>query len=347
MRLRDIALALAIAVLGTAALYGFHRWRKPYRTPPPVVVAPEATVVRVGYFPNVTHAQAVVGLADGTFARAAGVKVEPYLFNAGPSAVEALFAGSLDMTYVGPNPAINAQEKAPGKAVVVCGAATGGAALVVRGDSGIEKAADFRGKKVATPQLGNTQDVAARAWFKAQNVPEVRLVPVRNPDQLTAFHKKEIDAAWTVEPWVSRLVREAGGKVLLDERTLWPEGRFATTVLLVETSFLERNPELVKRWLRAHVELTQRFQETPAETRKALNAELGRLTGKELPAQILDDALGRFSVTWDPASESLSRSARQAFELGFLGKKAPDLAGLFRLGPLNDVLRETGRPPLK
>lgn len=348
-QLKSGVLALAVLAAGVGALYAVHRLRAPHRKPWGAGSTQAAKVVRVGIFPNVTHAVPLLGLAQGDFARALGpeVRIETVEFNAGPSAVEALFAGSIDMAYLGPNPAINAHQRARGSVRIVAGAASGGAALVVRGDAGISTAADLKGRKLATPQLGNTQDVAARAWLREKGVEGVNLLPIRNPDQLSAFLQKDIDAAWTVEPWVSRLVREAGGRLLLDERELWPERRFPTTLLLVDRRFLETNPALVRAWLRAQVEVVDRAAADPAKARVTLNAELARLTGKALKSEVLEDAWGRFELGWDPLAAALERNARMAFDLGYLGKEPPDLAGLVETGPLNEVLRAAGRPPVR
>jgi NitT/TauT family transport system substrate-binding protein len=347
-QLKSGLLALAVLLAGVGALYGVHRARAPHRKPLLPGHGRAAKIVRVGVFPNVTHAVPLLGLESGAFARALGpdIRIQAVEFNAGPSAVEALFAGSIDMTYVGPNPAINAHQRARGAVRVVAGAASGGASLVVREDAGVAGPADLKGRKLATPQLGNTQDVAARAWLKEKGVEGVQILPIRNPDQLTAFLQKDIDAAWAVEPWASRLVREAGGRVLLDERELWPGGRFPSTVLLVDRRFLEANPGLVRAWLRAHVEVVDHVRAAPAEARREINAVLARLTGKPLRPEVLEDAWGRFECTWDPLPAALERAARQAFEAGFLGKEAPDLRELFELGPLNDVLHAGGRAPL-
>ncbi|MBZ5513724.1 MAG: ABC transporter substrate-binding protein, partial [Acidobacteriia bacterium] len=191
-------------------------------------------VVRAGHFPNITHSQGVIGQANGWFEKALSpaARVEWKVFNAGPSAIEALFAGALDLTYIGPNPAITGYVRSQGEALrIVAGATSGGAALVVRTDSGIQKPEDFHGKKVASPQLGNTQDVALREWLLAHGLQsrekggDVQVIPIANPDQLTLFMKKEIDGAWAPEPWASRLINEAGGRLFLDERTLWPNGQ--------------------------------------------------------------------------------------------------------------------------
>lgn len=313
-------------------------------------------VIRVGYFPNVTHAQALIGLATGVFQKALGpnVVIDPYVFNAGPSAVEALFAGAIDFTYIGPNPAINAYVKSKGEAVrIVAGACSGGAALVVRADTNIKTITDFRGKRVATPQLGNTQDVAARRWLKEHGLTpkekggEVEVIPMKNPDQLTLFLKKELDAAWAVEPWASRLIKEGGGTLFLDERSLWPAGQFVTAHLLASTTFLRDHPDLLKKWLHVHVELTLWIQPHEEEAKRILNAELERLTGKGLRKDVLDAALSRLHVTYDPVKTSLFASAQWAYELGFLGKEKPDLSGIYDLSLLNEVLTGKGLEPIK
>ncbi len=312
-----------------------------------------ANAVRVGYFPNITHAQAVVGVADGTFRRALGegVALETKVFNAGPSVIEALFAGQIDLAYIGPNPAINGYVRSNGEALrIVAGATSGGAVLVVRGDSGIRMAADFAGRRVASPQLGNTQDVALRRWLQQQGLRlrerggTTQVVPIANPDILTLFQKREIDAAWVPEPWGARLVHEAGGRVFLDERQLWPGGRFVTAQVIVRTAFLDQHADVVRRWLNAHVELTARLNADPATGKRALNAEIERLTGKAFAPAVLDDAWSRMTVTWDPIRESLRQSANAAFDLGFLGDTRPKLDGIYALRLLNEVLRSRGLP---
>ncbi len=314
------------------------------------------TTIRVGHFPNVTHAQGVIGQANGWFEKALGddAKIEWKIFNAGPSAIEALFAEQLDLTYIGPNPAINGYVKSKGEALrIVSGATSGGAGLVVRADSGINTIKDFDGKKIASPQLGNTQDVALRGWLKDNGfkVKEkggtVQVIPLANPDQLTLFIKKEIDGAWTVEPWVSRLILEGGGKLFLDEREIWPDGKFVTTHLIVSTKFLKEHPELVKKWIAAHVELTDWGNKNPEEAKKILNDEIKRETGKALPQNVLVDSLKRIDITYDPITSSLFKSARWAYEQGFLGRAQPDLSNIYDLTLLNEVLAEKGLQPVK
>ena len=310
------------------------------------------TVVRVGAFPNITHPQAMVGKANGWFEKALGsnAKLEWKAFNAGPAAIEALYAGALDMAYIGPNPAINGYVRSRGEALrIVCGATSGGAALVVRNDAGITQPQDFHGKKVASPQTGNTQDVALRAWLKAKGLKtrekggDVQVIPVANPDQLTLFLKKELDAAWAPEPWATRLIREGNGRLYLDERTLWPNGQFITAHLIVRTPFLKQHPELVKTWIRAHVEITDWINAHLPDAKASINQQIQRETGRALPQPVLDEAFSRLQITYDPLRPTLITAARAAFEAGFLGRDFPDLSQLYDVSLLNQVLTEKQR----
>jgi len=313
-------------------------------------------VIRAGHFPNITHSQGVIGQATGWFdkALAPDARVDWKVFNAGPSAIEALFAGAIDLTYIGPNPAINGYVRSQGEALrIVAGATSGGAALVVRADSGIQKPEDFHGKKIASPQLGNTQDVALRGWLLAHGLKprekggDVQVIPIANPDQLTLFVKKEIDGAWAPEPWASRLIHEAGGRLFFDERSLWPNGQFVTTHLIVNTKFLKQHRGLVKKWIKAHVELTEWINKNLPEGKRILNEEIKKETGKALPQPVLDDSFSRLQVTYDPIRSSLFTSARWAFEAGFLGRERPDLSGIYDLSILNEVLKERGLKPMQ
>lgn len=314
-----------------------------------------ATAIRVGYFPNVTHSQALVGLARGDFRRAVGpgVTIEPVTFNAGPSVIEALFGGELDLAYIGPNPAINGWVQSRGEALrIVAGATSGGAALVVRGDSGIRTAADLSGRTLASPQLGNTQDVALRRYLTARGLAPrekggtVAVVPTQNPQILDLFRRGDIDGAWVPEPWASRLVVEGGGSVLVDERTLWPGGDFVTAHVIVSTKFLRAHPEVVHAWLDAHVGVTQWELAHPDEARRILNDEIARLTGRKLADDVLSQAWGRMRPTWDPIADSLVASAGAAHAAGFL-RDEPDLDGIYDLAPLNDVLRGKKLPEVR
>jgi NitT/TauT family transport system substrate-binding protein len=318
-------------------------------------------VVRVGHFPNVTHAQAVIahGLSrqgKGWFEErlGPGAQVQWFVYNAGPSAMEAIFAKSLDLAYVGPNPALNAHLRSRGEEVrIVAGACSGGAALVVQPDGRIKAPADFRGKRVGTPQFGNTQDVAARAWLMAHGMRitmtggDARVIPTANADQLPLFRKGDLDAVWTVEPWVSRLVHEASARVFFEESTLWPDtgGRYVTTHLVSGTRFLRDQPDLVRRWIAAHVELTQWINAHPAEAKRILNNEIKAETTRELPAAVLDSAWARLQLTHDPVCASLAKSAGDAHRIGFIREK-PDLSRIHDLRLLNEVLRAMKLPEI-
>jgi len=312
--------------------------------------------LRVGAFPNITHAQAMAGKANGWFEKAMGpgVKIDWKTFNAGPSAIEALFAGAIDLAYIGPNPTISGYVRSQGEALrVVAGAASGGASLVVRNDSGINKPEDFHGKRVASPQLGNTQDVALRAWLKAHGMAptgkggDVQVLPMANADQLTLFVKKQLDAAWAPEPWATRLIQEGSGRLFLDERQLWPHGQFVITNLIVSAKFLHEHPDLVKNWIRAQVDLTDWIRSHPQDAKRLVNEQIQRETGKSLPPAVIDEAFNRFEITDDPIRSSLLTSAQSAYDAGFLGKSMPDLSGLYDLALLNQVLKEKGRKPIQ
>jgi len=289
-------------------------------------------------------------LARGDFAEALGPQttIEATLFNAGPSVIEALYAGRLDIAYIGPNPAITGYVRSGGEALrIVAGATSGGAALVVRPEAGITALEQLDGRRIATPQLGNTQDVALRNCLTELGLSPieeggtVQVIPTANPQILDLFRQGEIDGAWVPEPWASRLVVEGGGVVLLDERTLWPGGDFVTAHIIVSTPFLMERPEIVRRWLEAHVEITLWENENPEEAAVLLNGEIERLTGKALSEQVLTMALANMRSTWDPVASSLYASARAAWQSGFL-EGEPDLEGIYDLSILNEVLADRG-----
>ena len=322
----------------------------------PLAMAQTPVTIRIGAFPNITHPQAMVGKANGEFEKTMGpgVKIDWKTFNAGPAAIEALFAGAIDMTYIGPNPTITGYVRSNGEALrVIAGAASGGAALIVRNDAGIQKPGDFHGKKIASPQLGNTQDVALRSWLRANGLKstdkggDVQVIPLANPDQLTLFLKKQLDAAWAPEPWATRLIREGNGRLFLDERTLWPNQQFVCANLVVSTKFLKDHPDLVKNWLRAHVELTEWINGHLPAAKKILNQQIQKETGKALPDAVLDEAFGRVQVTYDPLRYSLLSAAKSAYDAGFLGRQMPDLSGLYDLSLLNLVLSEKGKKAIQ
>ncbi|MCC2317552.1 ABC transporter substrate-binding protein [Cellulomonas chengniuliangii] len=312
----------------------------------------EAAELRLGYFANITHAIPLIGVADGTYADALGeTTLTTEIFNAGPAAVEALFADGLDATYIGPNPAINAFAKSDGEAVrIIAGATSGGAQLVVR--DGITSVEDLRGATLATPQVGNTQDVALRAWLLDNGLRtsvtggdnDVLIAPQENAQTLDLFRQGALDGAWLPEPWASRLVVEGGGNVLLDEKELWPGGDFVTTHLIVRTEFLAQYPETVARLLEAHVATGEWIAAHDQEAAQAANSAIEGLTSKKLGDDVLLRAWSNLRSTNDPVAGSLQTSADHAAETGVSDKV--DLSGIYELGPLNAVLAARGHAPV-
>ena len=311
--------------------------------------------IRIGYFPNINHAQAVIGLGNGDYQKALGndVKIETQTFNAGPAAIEALFAKKIDVAYVGPGPAINGYVKSDGHALkIIAGGASGGAAFVVRNDSNINSPADLAGKKFATPEIGNTQDIALRTYLLDNGLQtkekggNVEVLTAQNADILTLFLKGDISGAWVPEPWAERLVKEVGGKIFVDERDLWkPDGKFVTANIIVSTEYLKSNPDVVKKLVEAHVNETQWINEHKPEAIKAFNEQLKKLTGKTISEDILNASLSRLEFTYDPIKQSLIKGAENAFKLGYL-KQNPDLSGIYDLSLLQQVLQEKGLPPI-
>jgi NitT/TauT family transport system substrate-binding protein len=328
--------SILFGVVGLAALGSVGCRNKP---------SAAGSALRLGFFPNLTHAQALVGNAEGTFEREVGGPVTTRQFNAGPAAMEALLAGDVDVAYVGPGPATIAYLRSKGGALrVVAGAVSGGAELVARS---ARAPRDLVGKRVASPQLGNTQDIALRVWLEAQGLAEgegrdaVHVLPLSNPDILALFKRGELEAAWVPEPWGARLRAEAGGHVLVDERDLWPGGRFPTTLVVASSPALAGRRDGVVRALRAHLALTERWRADPAAFARAANAAFGQLTGHPLPEPVLQDAFSRLEPTTDPLAEQLAEGAHRAQALGY----APpgDLAGMVDATPL--AAARTPPPP--
>jgi len=351
-------------------------------------------VLRLGYFPNLNHAQVIIGLANGHFQKALSdnstssgeeggedIRIEEYVFSAGPSAIEALYAGQIDVAYVGPNPAINGYLASNGEGIrIISGSASGGAVFVVKNDTGIQSASDLGGKKFASPQLGNTQDVALRKYLiqsgyeTVENGGNVTVVPVKPSDILTLMLKKEIDGAWVPEPWGARLVKEANGKILVDERDLWPpDGKFVTTNIIARSDYLKNNPETIRKLINAHIDETIWINDTLQNIRNddvngasgykenesnadlenggveafihSFNDGLKRITGNTVPEDELSDALQRLEFTYDPIEQSLFRMADDAYDLGLIGRgNEPDLTNIYDLGLLKQVLKERNLP---
>jgi NitT/TauT family transport system substrate-binding protein len=291
--------------------------------------------IRVGHFPNVTHVQGLVAhhlsrTGRGWFEQRLGpeVKIEWYIYNAGPSAMEAILADSIDLTYVGPSPALNAYTKSNGEEIrIVAAAAAGGAALVVQADSALKQPSDFRGKTIATPQLGNTQDIAARAWLGngglkiTQTGGDAFIIPTPNPDQLALFKNKKLDAVWTVEPWVSRLERDAGGKVLVEQ------SNESITVLVSSVKFLKTKRDLAARFIRAHRELTDWIVSHPEEAKQMVRQELAAETKADVSPELIAQSWKRLVLKNDASLDEYQHFVANAQRAGFI-RSIPDLSRL-------------------
>jgi NitT/TauT family transport system substrate-binding protein len=305
--------------------------------------APE---LRLGYFANVTHAGAVYGVGSGIYADTLGTtKLKTQIFNAGPAAVEALFGGALDASYIGPNPAINAFVKSKGEAIrIVAGATSGGASLVVK--PSITSAAQLKGKRIASPQTGGTQDIALRTYLADNGLKtdirgagDTTIIAQENSQTLQLFKDGKIDGGWVPEPWASRLVLEGGGKVLVDEKTLWPEGKFVTTHLIVRTEFLDKYPGTVKALIQAQIKADKEIAADQTKAKTVVNEQLKALTGKALKPETIDRAFANITITEDPIASSLKESAAHAVATGLV--KESDLRGIYDLAILEELLGKT------
>ena len=308
-------------------------------------------VILLAYYPNITHAVAIVGVASGTFHQVLGdnVTVDTKTFSAGPAEIEALFAGDIDIGFVGPNPAINGYVQSHGQALrIIGGASSGGVLFVTRPGANIKTAADLAGKKIADPQLGNTQDVALRYYLQQHNLKpadkggNVQIVPTDPANILTLFKEGSIDGAWVPEPWATRLIDEGKGQVFVDERTLWPNGSFVTTNIVVRTAFLNQHPDLVSKFLKATVDTVQYINNNQVAARTLVNSEIKRITGKAIASSEITQAFSDVGITYDPLASTLLISADRAYALGYLGSSKPNLSGIYDLTPLNQVLQGQG-----
>jgi NitT/TauT family transport system substrate-binding protein len=294
--------------------------------------------IRIAYFPNIGHAIPIVGMENGFFQNSLGdqVKIETRVFDSGPQAIESLFGNSIDLAYVGPGPAINGFLNSENHNVkILAGAASGGASFIVHPDSEINSATDFAGKKIAAPQIGNTQDVSLRNYLSenglrtAEKGGSVIVYNIANPDIYTLFAKGDIDGAWIPEPWATILVTELNGKRLFHEEDLWPNQEFASVLLIANTDFVEKNPELIINLLKSHHETATWINQNPIETRIIFNNFLNSHLGQPLSDDIVDIALSNIVITADPLPDSVYSFAEKANALGYLGRNGYDLSGIF------------------
>lgn len=353
---RSIAAAAALPLLiGALASCGYGSEAKKDDAPAKENVADagkklSASEVRIGYFPNLTHATALVGLQEGLLAKELGsTAIKPQSFNAGPSEIEALNGGSLDIGFIGPSPSINAYVKSKGSNLrIISGSASGGVKLVVN-PAKIKTLDDLKGKKIATPQKGNTQDVAFLNWIaeKGWKVdPEsgkgdVSVVRTDNKVTPDAFKQGSIDGAWVPEPTASKLVSE-GGSVLLDETALWPDKKFVITNVIVSQKFLTEHPDVVEAVLKGTVKTNEWINANPDKAKASANAKLAAEGGKPLDAKVIDPAWPSILITDDPLASTLKTQSEWAVKAKLI--EQPDLNGIYDLKLLNKVLKAAGKP---
>ena len=357
---RAVRHAIAIGAAGAVLTVGIgtsQALAAPTPSPTPTPTASTATLpklptapkVRIGFFANLTHAPALVAQQLRLFEQnlnREGTQVEYVLFNAGPAVIEAMKGGAIDVAYIGPNPSITGYNSTNGTLLkVVSGATSGGAYLVVK--PGINTVADLRGKKIATPQLGNTQDVALRSWLKTQGLQttvsgggDVTVIPTENAQSLTLFKRGDIDGAWVPEPWASRLVLEAGAKVLLDEKTLWPpSGQYVTTNIIASQPFLNQYPGTVRSILQANNTAIRYIAANVLKSKDIVQEQITKWTGKPLPDAVINRSWGNVRFTWDPLPLTLKQGADDAVSVGLLSLGSKGLSGIYDLRLLNSVLK--------
>ncbi|MCE9653621.1 MAG: aliphatic sulfonate ABC transporter substrate-binding protein [Nitrosarchaeum sp.] len=328
MKMRSIILA---GIVGISLILAVGIIVKSDRT------APE-NKIRVAYFPNLTHAVPIIGMERGTFAQQIGnyTVIEPVLFDSGPQVIESIFAGSVDIAYVGPGPAINGFLKSEHHDVkILSGAASGGVSFIVHPNSKINSVADFNGKKIAAPQIGNTQDISLRTYLSenglkpAEKGGSVIVLNVPNSDIYTLFAKGDIDAAWVPEPTATLLVQKLNGTRLFNEEDIWPEHRFASVLLIAREEYVNQHPQIIHKWLEANQQTIDWINSNPEQTRILFNQFLKRELGKSLSDNLIDESLSNLEITSDPVVNSIETFAKRADSLGYLGRHGYDLNGIF------------------
>jgi len=294
--------------------------------------------IRVAYFPNISHAVPIIGMEKGTFQDQIGnnTVIESMLFDAGPQVIESIFAGSIDIAYVGPGPAINGFLKSENHNVkILSGAASGGASFIAHPNSKINSVADFGGKRIAAPQIGNTQDISLRNYLSenglkpAEKGGSVIVLNIPNPDIYTLFAKGDIDAAWVPEPTATILVQQLNGTRLFNEEELWPDNRFASVLLIAREEYVNQNPEVITKWLEAHQQTVNWINSNPEQTRVIFLQFMKKETGKTLSDKLVDESLFNLEITSDPIVNSIHTFAKRADSLGYLGRHGYSLDGIF------------------
>ena len=300
--------------------------------------------LRVAFFPSIGHAVPIVGLENGIFQEEIGeqIKIETKIFDSGPQVIESIFAGSIDIAYVGPGPIINGFLKSDGMDVkILSGAASGGASFIVQTNSGLDSIDNFDGKRIASPQISNSQDVSLRYYLASNGLKPVEkggtvfVLNISNPDIYTLFAKGDIDGAWVSEPWATLLVEELGGVRLFNEEKLWPDEQFASVLLIARTNYLENNPEIIQNWIESHKETVSWINSNPDKSKIIFSNFLKKYMGKSLPSKIIDESFSNLVITSDPIKNSVLTFAERADSLGYLGRTGYNLDGIFYQPDLN------------
>ena len=294
--------------------------------------------IRVAFFPSIGHAVPIIGLENGTFKNGIGqqIQIETKLFDSGPQVIESMFAGSIDIAYVGPGPVINGFLKSDGRDIkILAGAASGGASFIVKPNSDLNSIENFDGKRIASPQISNSQDVSLRHYLESNNLKPIEkggtvfVLNISNPDIYTLFAKGDIDGAWVPEPWATMLVQELDGVRLFNEEKLWPNGEFASVLLIARTNYIENNPEIIHNWIKSHEEAVSWINTNPDKSKSIFNDFLIDYMGKSLPSKIIDESFSNLIITSDPIKNSVLTFAERADSLGYLGRSGYNLDGIF------------------
>jgi len=300
--------------------------------------------IRVAFFPSIGHIIPIVGLEEKIFEKGIGEEkqIETKLFDSGPQVIESIFSGSIDVAYVGPGPIINGFLKSDGKDIkILSGAASGGASFIIQPNSGLESLENFDGKRIASPQISNSQDVSLRHYLESHDLKSIEkggtvfVLNISNPDIYTLFAKGDIDGAWVPEPWATMLVQELDGIRLFNEEKLWPNEEFASVLLIVRTEYLENNPETIQKWVESHEKTVTWINSNPDKSKLLFSSFLIDYMGKSLPTKIIDESFSNISITSDPIKNSVIIFAERADSLGYLGRSGYNLDGIFYNAVLN------------
>jgi|TARA_B100000029_G_scaffold156392_1_gene151669 NitT/TauT family transport system substrate-binding protein len=294
--------------------------------------------IRVAFFPSISHAVPIVGIENDIFKENLTDKkmIEVKIFDSGPQVIESLFSNSIDLAYVGPGPIVNGFLKSNGNDLkILAGAANGGASFIIQKDSGLDSIENFQGKRIASPQISNTQDVSLRHYLSTHDLKPVEkggtvfVINISNPDIYTLFAKGDIDGAWVPEPWATILVEELGGIRLFNESQFWPEKQFSSVLLIGRTNFIEQNPEIVEKWILSNEKTAQWINSNPDKTKMIYNEFMKGYMGKTFPKKVVDESFSNIEITSKPVKESVITFAERADSLGYLGRSGYDLNGIF------------------